>query len=70
MGEVIICPEVAKDNAKKYGNLVQGGFKKELAKILIHGILHLAGYDHEKTKKEAEIMEKREEYYMRRIFLS
>ena len=44
-GEIFICLPQAKRQAKKMGNIL----KKELAILLIHGILHLAGYD-DKTK--------------------
>ncbi|MBZ1345190.1 MAG: rRNA maturation RNase YbeY [Candidatus Nealsonbacteria bacterium] len=37
LGEVVICPREVKKNAKKYNS----SFKKELARVLIHGILHL-----------------------------
>ncbi len=33
--------------------LVKVAFKKELVKVLIHGILHILGYNHGKSKKEA-----------------
>lgn len=36
-GEVIICPEVVRKNAKKFHST----FKEELARVLIHGISHL-----------------------------
>ena len=42
-GEIVICPEVVKANAKKY----QSVFKKELTRVLIHGILHILGYNHQ-----------------------
>src|SRR5260221_14466727 len=42
MSEVIICPEVVRSNASDS----QLSFKKELSKILIHGVLHALGYDH------------------------
>jgi probable rRNA maturation factor len=58
--ELVICPVEVKKNALIFKN----SFKKELAKTLIHGILHLTGYDHEATKKKAETMEKRQEYYL------
>ena len=61
-GEVIICPSVVKKNAKNFGS----SFKSELVRILIHGILHLLGYDHEKSKKEAIKMEKKQAYYLAR----
>lgn len=60
LGEIIICSQVVKSNAKKFNTT----FKKELARVLIHGILHLLGYDHEKLKKEAEAMRKKEECYL------
>jgi len=51
-GEIIICPEVIKTQAKEYGNT----FKQELTYMLIHGILHLAGYNHESNPEEAKEM--------------
>lgn len=60
LGEIIICPEVVKENSEKY----EVDFKKEIARIFIHGILHLCGYDHEKNGKQAKIMEEREERYL------
>lgn len=59
-GEIVICPEVVKKNAKKFGI----PFKKELIRILIHGIMHLLGYDHEKNEKKAELMEEKQNYYL------
>ena len=63
LGEIVICPFKVKKNAKKFNS----SFKKELARVLIHGILHLLGYDHERSKKEAEKMRKKEEYYLSQI---
>ena len=62
-GEIIICPEVVKENAKKYKVSV----KSEILKVFVHGILHLCGYDHEKSEKEAEEMEKKQEKYLSKI---
>ena len=63
LGEIIICPDVVKENAKKYKVTV----KSEMIKVFVHGILHLCGYDHEKSEKEAEIMEKKQEKYLSKI---
>jgi probable rRNA maturation factor len=63
LGEIVICPEVVKKNAKKYKVSV----KSELLKVFVHGILHLCGYDHEKSEKEAEEMERREKFYLSKI---
>ena len=65
-GEVVICPEVVKKNAKKFCLT----FKKELTRTLIHGILHLLGYDHEKSKVATKKMEKKENYYFSKILNS
>jgi probable rRNA maturation factor len=58
-GEIVICPAEVRRNAKKFNS----NFKKELSRVLIHGVLHLLGYDHEKAKEE-EKMKKKEEYYL------
>src|SRR3989344_711448 len=44
LGEIVICPEVVKKEEEK------------IERMLIHGILHILGYEHEKSKKEAEMM--------------
>jgi probable rRNA maturation factor len=56
LGDIIICPEVAFLNAPGHA----GTYDDELALLLIHGILHLLGMDHE-IDAEAEIMEAREQ---------
>lgn len=48
-GEIIICPNTSED----------------LERVIIHGVLHLLGYDH-KEKKEEEIMKERENYYLKK----
>lgn len=53
LGEIIICPSRAKSQARKYG----WSFDKELTRLLIHGLSHLMGYDHEKVSvKKAQEM--------------
>ena len=59
MGEIIICPEVVKENAKKYGV----SLSSEMMKVFVHGILHLCGYDHEKSlKEEVKMFAKQDKY--------
>ncbi len=43
LGDIVVSPEVAFRNAACYGTLPE----KEIRKLLVHGILHLLGYDHE-----------------------
>ena len=61
LGEIIICLREIKKNAKKDGF----SFEKELTQVLIHGILHLLGYDHEKSEKQAKKMEEKQNYYLK-----
>ena len=61
--ELVICPKEVKKNAKIFGQT----FKRELANCLIHGILHLLGYNHEKHVKKAREIEKKQNYYLKII---
>jgi len=60
LGEIVICLREVRKNAKRYNT----SFEKELARVLIHGVLHLLGYDHEKSEVEAKRMEEKEKYYL------
>jgi len=60
-GEIAICLFEVKRNAKRF----KSTFKKELKRVLIHGILHLFGYDHDKSEKEAKKMIEKENYYLK-----
>lgn len=62
-GEIIISVQDLKKNAKDF----DVPFEQELLRIIVHGILHLAGYDHEKTQKEAKIMFKKQNYYFQLV---
>ena len=42
IGDIYICPEVAARNARRHG--VQ--LKEELERLVVHGTLHVAGYEH------------------------
>lgn len=44
LGDVVICPQVAKANARKFGSTL----KAEIARLAVHGMLHLLGFDHGK----------------------
>ena len=58
MGDMFICRNVIKKNAKIY----EKELIEELQYIVIHGLLHLIGYSHEKNDKlktyETELMKK------------
>lgn len=55
LGDVFVCPEVVRMNAAQAGV----DFGDEMALMVVHGILHLLGYDHF-DDTEAVAMEKRE----------
>jgi len=55
LGDVVIAPEVAERQAAEYGHTVED----ELNLLLVHGVLHLLGYDHIEDD-DAGVMQARE----------
>lgn len=55
LGDVIVCPAVAARQAGEHGVTLED----EIALLVVHGLLHLRGYDHE-VDADAEVMEARE----------
>ncbi len=51
LGDVVICPDVA----RKQGDTAGHGMEQELRILLVHGILHLLGFDHLEPEEEAEM---------------
>ncbi|OGF34884.1 rRNA maturation RNase YbeY [Candidatus Falkowbacteria bacterium RIFOXYC2_FULL_48_21] len=47
IGEIIICPVVARAQAREFGH----SFDDEIIKLVLHGYLHLLGFDHEGAKE-------------------
>jgi probable rRNA maturation factor len=64
-GDIYISIDRIKENAGIYGQ----SFEKELARVMVHGILHLLGYK-DKTPKDKELMTRKEDYYLHRLFSS
>lgn len=60
-GEIYISVDRVRENAAKYSK----SFEDELHRVLIHGVLHLAGYRDKKADQKAE-MRKKEDYYLKR----
>ena len=52
LGDVIISLPYAKAQAEEIGLT----FKEEVLRLMVHGILHLLGYDHETNEEDAKIM--------------
>jgi probable rRNA maturation factor len=51
LGDVVLCPDVAREQARRAGHSVQD----ELHLLTTHGILHLLGYDHGDPGEEKEM---------------
>jgi probable rRNA maturation factor len=54
LGDVVICVPVMESQAKEVGHAV----RQELRVLLVHGLLHLIGYDHERSSRESVEMSK------------
>ncbi len=52
LGELVLCPDILKQQAQEHDL----SFRDELCYMVLHGLLHLLGYDHEASEKEAKIM--------------
>ena len=56
IGDIVLCMDVIEKHAKEYGT----GFNREMLYMIVHGICHLLGYDHE-IEEEKKEMRKLEE---------
>ena len=61
VGDVVICPQVAERQAQEHSVPLDD----ELTLLVVHGVLHLLGFDHE-DDDEAAVMERRERELMAR----
>jgi probable rRNA maturation factor len=55
LGDIAIAPAVARRNARRFGR----SLGSELRILMLHGALHLLGYDHERDNGEMERLERR-----------
>ena len=62
LGDLVICAQVVRSEAREQGKLLQAHW----AHLVVHGALHLIGYDHER-EAEARRMERREVAVLRRL---
>lgn len=58
-GDLMISIDSVKDNASHFDVL----FHEELYRVIIHGILHLCGYD-DHTPEDQKVMREKEDYYL------
>lgn len=57
LGDIVISIEQALVQAESYGH----SFKRELAFLLVHGLLHLAGYEHDEEEYTGIMHDKQQE---------
>ncbi len=57
VGSIAVCIKRAKEQAEEYGH----SYKRELHYLIVHGVLHLLGYDHMTDEDKTEMREKEEE---------
>ena len=63
-GDIYICPEVARREARRRGLTIN----EELSRLVIHGTLHVLGWDHpEGGSRERSPMWRRQERYLERL---
>ncbi len=64
IGDVYIAPVVARENARRH----RVGVREEIVRLVVHGTLHVLGYDHpEGAEREASPMWRRQEQLVARI---
>jgi probable rRNA maturation factor len=64
IGDIYLCPDVARANAHERGVPV----RDEVARLVVHGVLHVLGYDHPAgDDREASDMWLRQERVVRRL---
>ena len=61
LGDIVISLEKAREQAEEYGH----SYKRETAFLCVHSMLHLLGYDHEKSEEEDRDMRARQTEIMR-----
>lgn len=67
VGDVYICPAVARENARQHG----AGVREEIARLVVHGTLHVLGHEHpEDDGRTASRMWRRQEQLLARVYPS
>lgn len=57
IGDIVLCMDVIERHAKEYNT----GFSREMLYMIVHGICHLLGYDHENEMDKQEMRKLEEE---------
>ena len=60
LGDVVVCPEVAMGQASAHA----GTFDDEIALLVVHGILHILGFDHASESERTEMQARERQHLM------
>lgn len=63
LGDIVISMEMAVKQANMYGHQLE----REVAFLTVHSMLHLLGYDHEKSPLEQRLMREKEESVLEKL---
>jgi probable rRNA maturation factor len=64
LGDIYICTQIARRQARRLGVPA----REELARLIVHGVLHILGYDHpEDDRREGSPMWRRQERYVKHL---
>lgn len=66
LGDIVISLERAQEQATTYGH----SFAREIAFLSVHSVLHLLGYDHERSEEEDALMRKKQRTIMEKLGLN
>ena len=64
LGDIVISTPVALDQSVEFGVTLE----QEILHLMVHGILHLCGFDHEISDEEEKIMEAHEARLVKEIY--
>ncbi len=54
IGSIVLCEDKIREQAKEYGHT----YEREMTYLIVHGLMHLFGYDHMTNEDKAEMREK------------
>ena len=58
-GDLFVSVDTVRENAGEYGT----SFEEELHRVIVHGLLHLIGYD-DHSEADRKVMRSKEDYYL------
>jgi probable rRNA maturation factor len=66
IADIYICPDVAREQAREHGV----GMREELARLVVHGVLHACGHEHPEEDRDQSKMWRRQESLLARLWTS